>query len=117
MKTLQFLFRNHPFALSGFVLGLAVAIFFVGKLALNMLYFNDPRHQNQAIEGWMTLRYVSMSYKVPPERLKAILELPDDNKRPPTMAVIAANKGMTLETLTKEVTAAAETFRAEKKRP
>ena len=69
------------------------------------VYFNDPRHKNQALEEWMTPRYVSRSWKVPPEELRALLGLGKSGKdgRPPTMGQIADELGISLEVLERRV--------------
>ena len=93
--------RAHPLLSGGFFLALATLLWFAGSFVADAVYFNDPKHKNQALEEWMTPRYVSRSWKVPPEELRPLLGLgkPDGNGRPPTMGQIADELGISLEVL------------------
>ena len=113
MTTLKFLLRNHPFALSVFVLGAVVALYFAGRLVLGFIYFNDPRHQNQALEPWMTPSYVGMSYRIPREKVREVLGITPDHGRI-TMGRIAAERDMSMEQLQSEIEAAAAALKRSK---
>lgn len=82
-------------------LALAIAAVFAVRLTIFTIYWADPAHRNQQIEGWMTPGYVARSWDVPPEVLRAALPpLPD--ARPgshPTLARIAAAEGIALPEL------------------
>lgn len=106
-----------PFGILGISL-LAFGYFSSGFVA-NLIYFADPRHQNQPLEGWMTPRYVGMSYDLPPHILDEVMELrPKVDKRKP-LTQVTEDLDITLSELNERITAAqkAHLSSLEKKRP
>jgi len=95
-----------------FAVALIGTIGFGVRTAMLAVYWSDPAHRNQTIESWMTPRYVSMSYRLPPEVLGPVLGL--DPQRPPreTMDHIAGRLGLTLEQVEARVRATAVEFQA-----
>lgn len=97
---------------------IAVIIFSKGFIA-NLIYFADPRHQNQPLEYWMTPRYVVMSYDLPPPIVDEVMGIrPKIDKRKPLTKVLE-DLGITLEELQTRINEAqAEHLKSlEKKRP
>lgn len=82
---------------------------------MDIIYFNDPRHQDQALKGWITPRYVSMSYELPKRVVDDVLGLERDEGRGKRLSDIAASLGVDLDELTQMVQAAAEDHRTEKR--
>lgn len=112
MSTKQTFFRQNWPVLLVFVGALGAALWYSGNVVLDMIYFNDPRHQDETLKAWMTPRYIVMSYDLPREMVAEILELePDDRGR--NLSTIAEARGMTLDEMTERVRAAAEEFRAQ----
>jgi len=101
MSTLRRVVRAHPITSACFVIALLALLWFGISFLSGALYFNDPKHRNQAIEPWMTPRYVSRSWRIPPEKLNPILELEkrDGEGRPPTMGQIATDLNLTIDEL------------------
>ncbi|MEM8539642.1 MAG: hypothetical protein AAGF25_01695 [Pseudomonadota bacterium] len=57
--------RRHWLPLVGFIASLGLAVFFAVTFMADAIYFNDPRHKDVDLQGWMTPRYVVLSYDVP----------------------------------------------------
>jgi len=108
VSSLSFLWRHHRLALVGFALALVVAVVFAVRLALFTIYWSDPAHRDQPIEGWMTPRYVAQSYDVDPDVIRALLALPAEaaaNRRP-TLERLAEAEGVPLPDLIARIEAA-----------
>jgi hypothetical protein len=100
-SALIFLWRNHRAALIAMGLALAVAAFFAVRLTVFTIYWADPAHREQRIEGWMTPGYVARSWDVDPEVIRTALPAPPE-ARPgtrPTLAQIAEAEGIALSEL------------------
>ncbi|MFN7010713.1 MAG: hypothetical protein ACK4PN_11845 [Allorhizobium sp.] len=110
MKALTILWHRHRLLLIAFVATTLIALFFALRFLIFVLYWSDPAHRNQPLEGWMTIGYVAHSYDVPRDRLTEILNLapPDetDRKARPTLERIARDRGQTLNALKAEIDAA-----------
>lgn len=104
----------------GFLLTSVIAVIFFSKgFIANLIYFADPRHQNQPLEYWMTPRYVVMSYDLPPPIVDEVMGLrPKIDKRKPLTKVLE-DLDITLEELQSRVNQAqiAHLKSLEKKRP
>ena len=83
------------------------------QILLDFLYFNDPRNVDVALKGWMTPRYVVLTYDLPRSLVRDILELPPDGPGGLRLGRIADNMGLTMEELTARVREAAAQYRAE----
>jgi hypothetical protein len=105
------LWKRHRWLLIGFVAMVALTAFFVVRTVLSTLYWSD--HRDETIAGWMTPRYVAMSWQVPPEVVGEALSLERDGSgRRSTLAELAATRGVSVEALAAEVAQAIETYRA-----
>lgn len=117
MKALSILWQRHRLLLGAFLGATLIALFFASRFLLSVLYWSDPAHRNQPLEGWMTIGYVAHSYDVPRDRLVEILGLqpPDDpdRKARPTLERIASDRGQPLETFENDIEAAIARLRAE----
>lgn len=109
--TLRLLWRDNKALLAGFVLALAVMLFFAVRTTMFWIYWADPAHRNQAIEPWMTPRYVAHSWDVPPQVVGEALGLESGGPRI-TMADLAAREGISLDALVERVMAAILAHRA-----
>jgi len=110
---IKYLWANHRTILLAFVGVLAILTFFGVKTLSAMIYWSDPAHQDQNIAPWMTPRYVSLSYKLPPEVLGPVLFLEKD--APPrrvSIGTIAADNHLTLAELQTRIDEAAAQWRA-----
>ena len=105
--------RRHPLLFAAFVLATVLTLFLAGRAVMFAVYWADPDHRDQAIEGWMTPRYVARSWDLPPEALQDALgrAIPPPGERS-TLAEIAAASGIPLPVLAARIVAAAEAHRA-----
>ena len=113
-SALAYLWRHHRPALIGLALALAVAILFAVRLTVFTIYWSDPAHREQAVEGWMTPGYVARSWEVDPEVIRAALPPPRDGAtgRRPTLDAIAEAEGVPLPDLVARIEAAIAGARA-----
>lgn len=101
---------------SGLILALAIAavltLGFAGRATYLAVYWSDPAHREQEIAGWMTPRYVAMSWDVPPEVIAAALELERDGTgRRITLEALADARGTTPEALAERLRTSIEAYR------
>ena len=107
------LWMHHRIALTAFVALFCIACYFAFNAIAAAVYWNDPRHQDQALAAWMTPRYLAQSYSIPPEVLGPALFLdPSEPPRRLRLDDIAATNGVTLDTLQLRITEATAAFRA-----
>jgi len=93
------------------VIASVAALWFMASIVLDVVYFNDPRHQDEPIRGWMTPRYVGMSFDLPREVVVDLFKLPKDGPKGRRMHEIANELGVTLPELTDMVRDAAYAHR------
>ncbi len=99
LKALRYFWKEQPIALSVFVLALVLLVFFGVRFVDRFLYFHDPAHRNQALEPWMTPRYVGMSYALPREVIFSVMGIGDTEGRRVHVGEIAARMGISLNEL------------------
>lgn len=113
MSGLRRLWRDHRLLLLAFLAALAVTLFFGVRTIGFLIYWNDPRHQDQPLAGWMTPRYVAHSWDVPPEVIGTALGLEGPPKGGPVrLEELAAERGMTMAQLNDMLMTAIEAHRA-----
>ncbi len=103
---LRRLWRHQRLATIGFVLASAATVFFAVRFIVFTLYWSDPAHQNQPLQPWMTLPYVAHSWQVPPEALLPALGLTRLPPRRTSLAELAAQMGISQQTLLDRISAA-----------
>lgn len=108
-------FRQRPIATIVFLLAALIAVAFIVRGAMFAIWWSDPAHRDQAIEGWMTPRYVARSWDVAPTVVGDALGFDGPPARRRTLAEIAAERGVPLDDLAAAIEAAiaAERARAE----
>lgn len=113
LARLEYLWANNRLALLAFGAVTCIAAFFAINAIAAAIYWNDPRHQDQDLAGWMTPRYVAQSYNIPPEVFApALFFEPGDPPRRRRLEDIAADNGVTLEDLQTRIDEATAAFRA-----
>lgn len=110
------LWRQRPYLVTAFLLACAVTLFFGARFVSKALYWADPAHHNQAVQGWMTVGYIGKSWQLDPRRLDdlAKLPLPEAKGHPQPLVEIARDRGVPLATVIAEVEAAIAILQAEK---
>ena len=106
------LWHHHRMALLAFVLVTVLALFFAIRATMQIIYWNDPRHQNQPLENWMTLGYIARSYSLPRDELAAALNFSRDREGGKSLKSIAAQRGISTAALIEQIEAAIEKVRA-----
>jgi hypothetical protein len=110
---IRHMWGTHRWLLLGFVVSLAAVIFFGTRAVLFTLYWSDPSHRDEAIAGWMTPRYIVMSWQVPPEIVADTLGLPQDGVgRRLSIEKIARDRGVPVAEVARDLEAAILAFRA-----
>lgn len=89
--------RSHRLLIGVFLVALSLTGFFFVRTVLFTLHWADPAHQEQMIEGWMPIRYVARSWRVPPEVLADALDVAAGGRPRLTVAEIAAERGESVE--------------------
>ena len=110
MEKLKIFAQKHWLLLSTMLTALGVVIWIGGSILLDVIYFNDPRHQDQKLKSWMTPRYVVMSYDLPRDVVAEILQLNEGDRRK-KLGRIADEMGMSMGGLTDMVRGAADRYR------
>jgi hypothetical protein len=107
------LWRARPILTSAFLLACAVTVFFAGSTVYRAVYWS--MHREEPVSAWMTVGYVGRSWGLDPRALdaKAGLPQPEERGHPQTLAEIARNRGVPVETVIAEVETAIAALRAE----
>ena len=107
IRTFRKLWATNRLLLMGFTAAFAITLFFGIRVISSAIYWNDPAHRNQTIEGWMTIRYVANSWQVPPKVIvDALASPPSREGRPVRLQDIALSEGITVEELRERLNAA-----------
>lgn len=82
----------------------------------NAIYFNNPKHQDEALKDWMTPRYIVLSYDIPREIVADALDLDDsDRGKRISLKDIAKAQNLTIEQLTEKIQKVAQAYRESQK--
>lgn len=111
MDRLKIFLRENWILAGAFALAMCIAAWFALQFALQALYFHDPRNKDVALKGWMTPRYVVMTYDLPRDVVAETLGLTDLSQRRWRLGRLAEEQGISMEDLTARVRAAAEAYR------
>ncbi len=101
------LFKTHPYAVGGFVVAMAVTLFFLFRITASAIYWNDPAHHNETVKPWMTIGYVAKSWKLSPREIDVMadLPLPQEGRGPLTIKEIATLRGVEVDEVIRQVNA------------
>lgn len=99
------LWRSRPYLVSAFVLASALTLFFAVRLLSQAIYWADPAHREQAVEGWMTVGYIARSWNLEGPDIDALakLPLPQVKGRPQPLVEIARDRGVPVADVIAEV--------------
>lgn len=92
------LWRQRPILISAFLIATCLTLFFAGRLVSQAIYWSNPAHQNQQVQGWMTIGYIAKSWKLSAPQLDALADLPGPKIKghPQPLSEIAADRGVTV---------------------
>lgn len=106
MKRILSAWRKQPVLVTAFVVALALTLFFASRMVIFTIYWSDPAHRDQVLQGWMTPGYIAKSWDIPPEvMLEALADLAPAGSRK-TLDQIATDRGISLVELTIQIEAA-----------
>ena len=108
---LQTLWRRNPIGLMAFGLAAVVTLVFLTRFVLFTIYWSDPAHRDQRIEGWMTPGYIARSYDVPKAVVTDALGLGDTSERRQSLEMISDDQGRPLPELEQAIQAAIDAQR------
>ena len=99
--------KQHALLSLAFAAALLFTLMFLVRFTVSTLAWSDPDQLEQPIAGWMTPRYVSRSWQVPPEVVSSALGLEmDGTGRRLTLEEISIAQGRDLDALVVELEAA-----------
>jgi len=104
-------FKAHPVLTPAFLLAAALTTMFIIRTVVFTIYWADPDHIDQAVQPWMTPRYVAHSWDLPPEEVAAALGVELSSSHRVTIGDIAAKNGLSLAELESRIRAAASRWR------
>lgn len=90
----------------GFLLAVAVVIFFAVRLIGSALYWADPAHQAMPPAPWMSPGLIERSWQLPPLSLAPVIGAPPEDTRGRNLTEIARMRGEPVEALIARITAA-----------
>ncbi|WP_238366518.1 hypothetical protein [Mesobacterium pallidum] len=105
LDTARKLARRHPVLLTAFALALVATVFFSARMAYFAAHWKDPEFHMQEPATWMTPRYISHAWHIPPEVVKPALQVPDDLAGRPTLEAIARARGVPVAVVMAELEA------------
>lgn len=103
--------RLNPWLVAAFVLAALVTLVFAVRTIVGVASWHPP--ENEPIRSWMTVGYIGRSWDLDPRRIDAVAGLPLPVNRPLTLAEIATQRDVPVETVIAEVEAAIAAIRAE----
>lgn len=95
------LWRARPYLVSSFLLACVVTLFFGVRFVSKLVYWADPAHHEQTVQGWMTVGYVARSWDLDAREIDEVagLPLPKVKGHPQPLSEIAADRGVPVETV------------------
>ncbi|RPE71768.1 hypothetical protein EDD53_0896 [Pacificibacter maritimus] len=116
IRFVKHLWSHAPFATLILAVSLLVAGVFATRSVALWIYWNDPAHRAQALEPWMTPKYISHSWRVPTQVVvDALGDFERAKKGPMRLEQIAAELDVTPETLIDRIDQAITDYQADTK--
>lgn len=107
-------FIQHNWVLvSVFVAAFVLTMWFATRMAMDALYFNDPRNVDVNLKPWMTPRYIVLTYDLPRPFVWELLELDLETDQGIRLGRMSTERGISMEDLTTLVREAAAEYRNE----
>ncbi|MCB1366178.1 MAG: hypothetical protein KDK00_00305 [Rhodobacteraceae bacterium] len=111
-RRLAYLWRHHRALLIAFTAALAITLFFALRAVVFFVYWSDPIHRDQPLEGWMTPRYIAHSHHLPLEAVAGMLAISPEQERRPTLEKLAKRRGVPVEVLINDLDTAIAAWKA-----
>ncbi len=108
---LRTLWKDHKALMAGFLLALAVMLFFGVRSAMFWIYWSDPAHREEPVAAWMTPGYVAQSWDVPIPVIRDALGIPPETRRK-TIKALAEERGLPPEAVVRQIENAIAMHRA-----
>lgn len=112
ITSLHRMWAAAPVATVVLVVALSASVLFGVRAVGNWVYWNDPKHIDQPIMGWMTPHYVANSWDVPRRVMIEALALGDKDPKGRNLKRLAEAQGIPLEELIARIETAIDTHRA-----
>lgn len=107
------LLRRHPVLALAFVVALGLTMAFATRFVMQVIYWSNPAHHQQPVEGWMTPGYIGRSWSLSAREIEAVAGLPPRVAgQPQTLDQIAEATGQPVAELIARVEAALVDLRA-----
>lgn len=78
---LRLLWQQHRPTVVISALALVVALVFAARFAVHAVYWHQTQGGHPPLEPWMTFRFVSHAWEVPPDQVLDALHIPDTQRR------------------------------------
>ena len=112
------LWRRRPILVSAFLLATALTLFFGFRFVRYTLYWSDPAHHEEVVQGWMTVGYIGKSWHLDPLEIDRLAGLPvPEHGHPLTLRQIAAMRSEPLDMVIAAVEAAITELRKAEAQP
>lgn len=112
IASLRRMWAAAPIATVILIVALSASAVFGVRTVSDWVYWNDPKHIDQPIMGWMTPRYIAHSWGVPrPVMIKA-LGMGDHDPKGRNLKRLAEAQGIPLDDLIARIETAIEDHRA-----
>ena len=105
MSRLNRFFTKHRIAIVGFALAVILLGFFLVKIVLDMLFWNDPAHRRVDPAAWMTPGFIAHSWHVDGRDLAFAIGITEKPEGRPTLEEIAEMRGVPVAQVIAEVQA------------
>jgi hypothetical protein len=110
-ETLRTLWRTNKLLVIAFAIALSLTVVFGIRTTAFFIYWST--HQNEPVAGWMPAGYVAKSYRVEIELVRDALGLDPQARDRRPIARIAADRGVPVQSLIRDVNEALEAVRSE----
>jgi len=114
LKRIKRAYKAAPIATVIFALSLILALGFSTRLVIDVL--GGPPQRATEIEAWMTPRFISRNWKVPPEVMREILEVEKSEGRPENLQQLADQRDVDVHELIDDLTHGIQTFKEDRKK-
>ena len=112
-RSIKRAYRAAPIATVVFALSLVIAFGFTVRLVADLVD-GPPQQKDVVIEAWMTPKYISRTWRIPPNELGDLLDLEKRGGRPDNLENIATKRGTSVDELIEQLEQDIRTFLSER---